>query len=278
MMRAIFFVLLFGTHSVDAQTTAKDIVVVGGALTEIVYALGAEHRIAATDTTSMYPEAALKLPKVGYARTLSAEGVLSMRPKVLLGTGEAGPPAVMAQIKGAGVRVEIFSSEHSMQSVIARIDGVARAIEMPKEGAALVKKMRQDWDATRDKVAGYTSKPRVLFLLAHAGPTPQISGEGTAAHAMIEFAGGENAIKGFTGYRSMTAESVIAAKPDVVLISSAGLDALGAADDVWKKPGLALTPAGTNKRMVVMNTLLLLGFGPRTPQAVDELAGAIRKP
>lgn len=276
MKRAVLL-LASSLIACTASAQTKDVVVVGGALAEIVYALGAENRIAATDTTALYPPAARDTPKVGYQRSLSAEGVLSLKPKLVLAASEAGPPAAIAQIRNAGVRVESFNAEHSAAQVLAYIERIATLLDVPKDGQKLVARMRAELDQMRDQVAAYgAKKPRVLFLLAHGG-SPQVTGEGTAAHAMIELAGGENVMKGFSGYRPLTAEAATAAAPDVILITDQGLDAQGGIAGLLTKPGLALTPAGQNKRVVKMDALQLLGFGPRLPATVSSLARLLRE-
>lgn len=275
---ATFFslvLLLAGASNAVAQS--RDVVVIGGGLTEIVYALGAQDRIAGTDTTSMYPEAARATQKVGYQRALSAEGVLSLKPKLILAVGEAGPPAALAQIRSAGVRIENFASEHTVSQVTDNVKRIAELLGMPKEGEKLITQLRTSLDRMRDAVSAYSgARPKVVFLLAHSASSSQVSGEGTAAHAMIELAGGENAMRGFKGYRPMTAEGMVNAMPDVILISDQGLEAQGGIDGILKKPGVMLTPAGQAKRIVSMDALQLLGFTPRLPETVTRLAAQFR--
>jgi iron complex transport system substrate-binding protein len=276
--RVVWLCILSGMP-IFASAQNKDVVVIGGALTEIVYLLGAENRIAATDTTSSFPPAAEKTPKVGYQRALNAEGVLSLKPKLILAAGDAGPPAAIAQIRATGVTFESFSNEYSMVRVTENVARIANLLNMNAEGEKLVKRLRAEWDQTRDRVSGYSAnkKPRVLFLLAHAGPNPQVAGEDTSASMMIELAGGVNALTGFKGYRPLTAEAAVAAKPDVILVTSQGITAQGGVEMILAKPGLALTPAGQNKRVVGMEALMLLAFGPRLPEAVLALAVQLHK-
>ncbi len=276
MMREamLFFVFLLVAQSSYAQP--KDVVVIGGALAEIVYALGAEKRIAGTDTTALYPPAARETPKVGYQRALSAEGVLSLKPKIVIAASEAGPQAALAQIRQAGVSIDLFPAEHTAAQVIENVGRIANILGISKQGEAYQAKMRQELDQMRDYVSGLNGrKPKVLFLLAHGG-SPQVSGTGTAAHAMIELAGGENAASGFMGYRPLTSEGAVTAAPDVILISEQGLETQGGVEGLLKRPGLALTPAGQSKRIVKMDALQLMGFGPRLPQTVMTLAKQLR--
>jgi len=262
-----------------AATTAAQgptrVVAVGGAVTEIVYALGAGERLVAVDTTSVYPEAALKLPKVGYMRTLSSEGVLAMRPQAVIAAAEAGPKSAIAQIELTGVPVTTVPSDHNLDTVRVRVRKVAATLGLPGRGEELEKRIAAQWTDAERAVASYATRPRVLFLLAHTGNSALVAGEDTAADAMIRYAGATNAFAGVNGYKPLTAEAAIAAAPDIVLITTEGLETIGGADRLWSRPGLALTPAGKAKRVVAFDALYLLGFGPRMPQAVKDLAARL---
>jgi iron complex transport system substrate-binding protein len=278
MSAVIFAIALLGFALFSARAAnAQRIVSVGGSLTEIVYALGAEKQLVAVDTTSLFPEAALKLPKVGYARQLSSEGVLALRPTLILATNEAGPPNALDQIRAAGVKIESTSAEHSFDELRNKVRVVATAVGMSEAGRALDAKLASDMTEATRWIAAQPTKPRVLFILSHSGAA-QVSGEGTAADAMIKLAGGVNAVSGFKGYKPLTAEAVIAADPDVVLTTTQGVNAIGGIDKLLSQPGLGLTTAGKTRRVVDLEALYLLGFGPRLPQAVRELAKRIREP
>ncbi|RQS12917.1 hemin ABC transporter substrate-binding protein [Burkholderia sp. Bp9002] len=262
-----------------AQTSAKRVVVIGGALAETAFALGGADtpgfRLVGADTTCTYPDAARRLPKVGYQRALSAEGLLSLRPDLVLASAEAGPPAVLAQVKRAGVTVTTFDERHDVDSVRTKITGVAQALGVRDAGAALLQRFDRDWQAARDAVAarppGGTAAPRVLFVLNHTGNQALAAGQRTAADAMIRYAGARNAMQGFDHYKPLTTEALAAAAPDIVLISDEGLAAVGGRAALLAAPGFAATPAGRARRVVSLDALLLLGFGPRLPLAVTTL-------
>lgn len=250
---------------------APRLVTLGGGITEIVYLLGAEAQLVGTDTTSLYPSAALRTPKVGYMRQLAAEGLLSLRPDAVIGTNEAGPPVVLSQLRSAGVRVELVDADHSWSEVQRKIQAVGRAAGREAQATDLQAKLDAEWTALQQRVAASTARrPRVLFVLSHSG-SPQVSGEKTAAHAVIGFAGGVNCLSGFTGYRPMTAEAMAVAAPDIVLTSTQSIEAHGGEERFWQRPELALTPAFRKRALVTQDALLQIGFGPRMPQAVAEL-------
>jgi iron complex transport system substrate-binding protein len=250
---------------------ARRVIAIGGALTEIVYALGAEAALVGVDTTSQYPTDALKrLPNVGYMRTLSAEGVLSLKPTLIVAEGDSGPPAVLAQLRSAGAPLALLRKDPSPEGVVYKLRAVARLLGREDRGEKLAAAFITDMSALAAAVAKIERRPKVLFILS-ASRGLMAAGRDTAAHRVIELAGGVNAIQGYTGYKPLSAEAVIAGKPDVILVTEHGLAQIVVASRLLERPELAETPAGRAKRVVAMDALLLLGFGPRTPQGVRAL-------
>lgn len=266
---------------------ARRIISVGGALTEIVYALGAQGELVGVDTTSLYPVVAQQLPQVGYARTLSAEGVLSLAPTQLIATEEAGPQAVLRQVRDAGVPVAVLNANNQFEGLLERVKQVGQITGRADSAARLAQALQQ-WDGALGKVRQRSPSPvqsavRVLFILAHAPNQVMVGGRQTGADAMLAYAGavnvmgGQGGLGGFAGYKPLTPEAVIAARPDIVLVTDQGLKASGGVDGILKLPGLAQTPAGRKHRIASLEAMLLLGFGPRMPQALAELDAAFAK-
>lgn len=270
--------------AVQAQTLTPGklprIVSVSGATTEIVYALGAEKQLVGTDTTSLFPAAAVQTAKVGYMRALSAEGLLSLRPDAVIGTTEAGPSVVMDQIRSAGVRVELVEADHSWSEVQRKVAAVGRATSRWSNAAVLQARLDAQWAAVLTRVAQKTTpgakKIKAIFILSHTA-SPQVSGDNTAAHAMLTYAGLDNALAGpgnpasFRGYRAMTAEALVVAAPDLIVTTTQGIEASGGMEQFWSRAGLELTPAYKRRSLVALDALYLIGFGPRLPQAVSDL-------
>lgn len=260
-------------------TPQQRIVSIGGALTETLFALGAQADLVGADTTSLFPDAARQLPSVGYARALSAEGVLSLRPTLVVASQEAGPPAVLRQIESARVPLALLDADHRFEGVVARTQRLAELCGRVEAGRALAAELRQRWAQAQDQMAkraaGGKPAPRVLFVLSHSMAQVRVSGGGTAADAMLRYAGSVNVLAGVDGYKPLTPEAAIAAAPDVILATEQGLQEAGGIDGLLKAPGLAQTPAGRARRVVALEALLLLGFGPRLPQAVAALSDAL---
>ncbi|TGN20242.1 heme/hemin ABC transporter substrate-binding protein [Leptospira idonii] len=246
------------------------IVSLNGTITEILFALGAGDRLVGVDTSSYYPKEAVSLPKIGYQRTLAAEGILSLKPNQIIGTNYAGPPATIEQLTTFKVPMLIVQETLTIEGVEAKIEQIAKFISKEKEGKALIqayKKQVASLDGSKPK------KPvRVLFIYSRSATNVFVSGVNTPADAMIRLSGAENAMSGFNEFKPLTAEAVVAANPDVILIPEKSLEGLGGEKGLWELPGLNLTRAGKQKNVAVMDDLLLLGFGPRLANALGELS------
>ncbi len=251
------------------------IISVGSALTEIVYALGAEGLLVGVDTTSMYPAAARALPQVGYMRALAAEGVLSLKPTLVIATTAAGPATTLDQLRATGVKVLVLPDHYDYDSVIAKITAVGQVTGKTTEADAMIARGRADMAELKKRLATATSKPRVLFLLSMGGGAPQAAGRDTAADGIIRLAGGTNAIDAYAGYRPLTPEAVLASRADFLLVTTQTVQAMGGIEAILDQPAVRRTPAGRAGKVLQFDTLLLLGFGPRTPQAALELAAAL---
>lgn len=250
---------------------------VGGSVTEIVYALGQEGRLVGRDTTSTYPAAAEALPDVGYLRALSPEGVLSVSPDLILLEAGAGPAETLATLQGAGVKIVTIPGAMSPESVVAKVQAVAAALGQETKGAELAAKIEEETAKALAQVAAQTGpKPRVLFVLGNSGGRLTGAGSDTSAAAIIALAGGVNAIEGFAGYKTLTDEAVAAAAPDIILAMESS-EGPGFPDDdpLLAHAALAATPAGQAKRLIRMPGMFLLGFGPRTPEAILALNTAL---
>ena len=255
-------------------SSPERIVSVGGALTETIYALGAQARLVGSDTTSYYPPAAERLPKVGYQRALSAEGILSLNPDSIFVTEAAGPAAVLEQIKMTDIAIHRFPTPRDVHDVKSNVEKIARLLRRQSAAESLLATMDAKYAELRRRVGAVAAAGgtrRVLFLLQHGGGPALVSGTGTAADTVMALAGVENAASDFARYKPLTPEAAAVLKPDFLLVTRRGLAQAGGEETLLQTPGIALTPAAGNGRVVVMDALLLLGLGPRTVDAALEL-------
>jgi iron complex transport system substrate-binding protein len=258
-------------HPAVSASTMR-LISIGGALTEIIYLLKADAELVGVDTTSIYPATATRLPNVGYARSLSAEGILALRPTQVIATEDAGPPMVLKQIGDAGIPLTILPADHQFKDVIDRVSAIGKLVNKTDAAQALVSQLRLEWKNTRAHVANSKyKKMRVLFVLSQNPSQLMVGGAKTSADAMIDYAGARNAIAGFSGFKPLTPEAVIAANSDVLLLTDQGMKAVGGMEGVLRFPGVNQTRAGKEQKIISLEAMYLLGFGPRMPLAVAEL-------
>ena len=257
-------------ESTEAKVKKRRIVSLGGGVTESLFALGASELIVGVDTSSVYPLEATKLPKVGYVRATSVEGIVSLKPDLVIASDALGPPNVKSQLRAAGIELLLVPEIKSVDAIQSRLKKLGDAVNQEEKAQELITSIQQVLDTPIPS----KDKPKVLFLFSHGGGHLMVSGRSTAAHAMIERAGGINAVTAYEGYRALTAESVVTAQPDIILLTERSLSAIKGDQGLWKLPSFSLTPAGKKQRKVVMEDLKLLGFGPRTGEAIIELRRA----
>ncbi|MET3589482.1 iron complex transport system substrate-binding protein [Bartonella silvatica] len=276
----IFFVpiLLFSvvfSQLVKAEPTTHfsenaRIVSIGGSLTEIVYALGAQNQLIARDSTSVYPREALKLPVLGYMRALSPEGVLSLAPEGILLVEGSGPASTIDILKKTSIPIVIVPENYSRESVIEKIRIVGKAIHREAQAAALIQKLSRDFVDNDALLAKITKPKRVLFVLSVQNGRVMASGTDTAADGMIKLSGGINAITDYKGYKLLNGEALLKSNPDVILLIKHGEKSTNI-EKILAIPAVRATNAAKNHAIKQMDAMYLLGFGPRTADASREL-------
>jgi iron complex transport system substrate-binding protein len=252
---------------------AKRIVSVGGAITEILYALGKDKDIVGIDTTSLYPErAAAEKPSVGYMRQLSAEGVLGLNPSLILAIEGTGPKEILGVLEQAHVPMIVVPDSFSGEGIIEKTRLVAHATGADARGTCIIEQVRGDLSALQKLEAGITKPKRVLFVLSFVNGRAMASGTKTAADGMIRLAGAVNAVTEYEGYKPISDEAVIAARPDVVMTIARGGAGTVSSEAVFAHPAFLATPAAATKSFISMEGLYLLGFGPRSARAARDVA------
>ena len=253
---------------------ASRIAIAGGSITEIVYFLGEQDRIVATDRTSNYPAEALDYPSVGYVRDLSTEGLLSLAPTLILGEHDMGPPAVLTQIAATGVEIVKVPEVHTAAGIVDKVRCIARILGMEQHGEATI---QARLDGTLEALAAISernnaTRPRVAVLLGLHDGVPLGAGTDTSGHGLIEMAAADNVFAGFDGWKPVSMEAMVQANPEYIVVPQRGIDDAGGIDELLHQPGLALTAAARNRNLIGMDGMSMLGFGPRTLDTALKLA------
>ncbi|ELM6647262.1 heme/hemin ABC transporter substrate-binding protein [Vibrio vulnificus] len=259
MFLGLSFALLSTTLSWPLQAAQERIISAGSAVTELILALHAEQSLIAVDVTSQLPEGQ-QLPKIGYHRRLSAEGLLALSPTTLIGSDEMGPAPVLQQLKSTGVDIEVVNTQANVDGLKARIDQIAAILNKPQEAQQLKSLVDQQVQSLKANQPT-NQKKKVLFLLIHEGRAANVAGTDTTPDAIINLAGAINpAADKITAYKPLSSESMVEMQPDVILVSGRSFEKLGGPDAIIKMmPLLAATPAGQNKQIMAIDGAALVG-------------------
>ncbi len=249
----------------------KRIVTLNGALTETVNALGLGKNIVAVDITSTYPAYVTKLPKVSRNRSVSAEGLLSFSPDIVLAPEGSVNKEIEYQLTNAGIKVVQIKQNYSVAGTYQFVKDVAAALQVPAQGTALLKSMQAKVNKATAVVKQQQKNTRVLFIYARGTGVMMVAGKNTSIDAIITLAGGQNAVSGFNDFKPFTTEALVKANPDMILMFDFGYSSLGGAESILKMPGMLQTNAGKNKRIVQMDSGLLINFSTRLDQAILQL-------
>ncbi len=259
MFLGLSFALLSTTLSWPLQAAQERIISAGSAVTELILALHAEQSLIAVDVTSQLPEGQ-QLPKIGYHRRLSTEGLLALSPTKLIGSDEMGPAPVLQQLKSTGVDIEVVNTQANVDGLKARIDQIAAILNKPQEAQQLKSLVDQQVQSLKANQPT-NQKKKVLFLLIHEGRAANVAGTDTTPDAIINLAGAINpAADKITAYKPLSSESMVEMQPDVILVSGRSFEKLGGPDAIIEMmPLLAATPAGQNKQIMTIDGAALVG-------------------
>ena len=265
---------------VDARGTTvetgagKRIVTLGSDVTEIVYALGAGDRVIAVDRASKYPPAVASKPNVGHRRKLSVEGLAALGPDLILAADDIGPPEAVDVLRSLAVPIVFVPEDNSREGIQRKIDLIAAALDLREEGKGVSGAVIAAFDRAAALTAGLPPERRKKVVFFHGLVRLTAAGSGTAADAIIRYAGGINPMAVVEGYKAASEEKLIELAPDVILMMGDGKGG-PTAGEVFSIPALAATPAARNRALVVLDGAYMIGFGPRTADAISDLARAL---
>jgi iron complex transport system substrate-binding protein len=259
-----------------------------GTLSQTVFELGLGDQVVGRDLSTQFPEAR-DLPLVTSERShdLIAERILAVNPTVILTDTSLGPWDVILQMRDSGIPVVVVDPHRGLDNLESLTMAVAQALGVPDEGKKLGARIAAEAQATTAEIAkvapaALADKLRMMFLYVRGqAGVYYLFGEGSGADSLIEALGGYDVAKeiDWQGMKPMTAEAIVAAQPDLVLMMTKGLDSVGGVDGLLERiPAPANTPAGENRRIVDMTDTGILSYGPRTAEVLNSLAVAVYAP
>lgn len=283
---AAFTLLLFGcgrfsNKEVDGKKDMR-IVCLSKHLTEMVFALGKGHNIVACDLSSTYPDSAKLLKTVGYHRALSPESIIAMEPDLVIHSNDIGPENVLPQITKAGLNIKVFGGANTIDSAKLLLQELGHFFGVEQKADSIIKKMDADIAKAAAALQAMNLKDTPSVMIIHFGRANNVyfvmSGRrgGGVGDKMIALAGGKTAVYDAKGARQISAEAVAEANPDIIIATDFGYDQMGSMDKfISGVPGVSLTNAAKNKRIIRFEEHDLVYFGPRTGENIIKLMNLI---
>ncbi len=275
ILLAVFGMFACGRFEKKELGTKKDvrIVSVSKHLTEMLFALGKGHNIVACDLTSSYPDSAKLLPTVGYHRTLNPEGIISMKPDIVIHSNDIGPSSVIPQLEKIGLNIKVFGGANTLDSSKLLISQLGKFFGAQHQADSLNKKIDADMLMVSEASKHIVDSPSVMII--HYGQANNIyfvmSGRKGPGDKMINYAGGKVSQYDSKGARQISAEAVALANPDIIIATDFGFDKMGNAEKFKTIPGVALTNAAKNNQIFRFEEHDLVYFGPRTGENILKL-------
>ena len=260
--------------SCDIANNSQRIVVAGGSVAEILYFIDADKKIVATDVTSTFPDEAQNHPSIGYVRNLSAEGILSMNPSLILGEDDMGPPNVITQLIDVEVDIRTIPEEKSVDGILDKIYCIASILDMKSEAEEKINKTLMPDIIALENIYIKNSKrlKRVMFILSMQANRIIVAGAGTTGDGYINLTGSKNIFGGLEGWKSVSQEAIVKENPDYIIMSQRDLHNTETIKNVKENPIFKNIKAGEEGNFIFDDAMAMLGFGPRTIRSALQSA------
>ena len=269
-MKTIFFWMTLLSLPLLAEEIR--IITIDGPVTETVFALGAGKHVMAVDDTSFYPPQVHKLPRVGYIRSLNAEGILALKPTMVLSSDGVQPPLVLRQLKQAGIEVLVFPSAPGLENTRKRINRIAKQLGKKEAGKKILRDINASLQKLQKKLKSLTNKkPRVMFILNMQGDEAMVAGKDTRPHWMIRYCGGDP-VAGFKSWKVINNEASLEMNPDLILCMKSHGRSADTVKEIYDHKTLSQTKAVKQRQVHALDYAYYFHMGPRVAQAAWDLA------
>jgi len=269
----ILLLLISNVHAnCNKAKNSNSIVVAGGSITEIIYFLNLQNKLVGVDVTSNYPLNAKKLPSIGYIRNLSIEGLLSLKPNLILAEESIGPPIIIKQLNKTSVEFRILKNNYTIDGVNEKFLCISKILDIKINNNIDYKKFVNNVKKLKSFVKNNNKEKKdILLILMMKGTSPIIAGKNTSGHGFIKMIGQNNSMDKVSGWKPVSAEEILIANPNYIIITKRALKDFISIEKFLKLPGISSTKAAKNKNVFIKDGMSLLGYGPRTINVAKEI-------
>lgn len=269
----ILLLLISNVHAnCNKAKNSNSIVVAGGSITEIIYFLNLQNKLVGVDVTSNYPLTAKKLPSIGYIRNLSIEGLLSLKPNLILAEESIGPPIIVKQLNKTSVEFRIIKNNYTIDGINEKFLCISKILDVNINNNIDYKKFVNNVKKLKSFVKNNNKEKKdILLILMMKGTSPIIAGKNTSGHGFIKMIGQNNSMDKVSGWKPVSAEEMLIANPNYIIITKRALKDFISIEKFLKLPGISSTKAAKNKNVFIKDGMSLLGYGPRTINVAKEI-------
>ena len=276
VLKFFFLISLLLITNVSANCNkaenSKSMVIAGGSITEIIYFLNLQDKLVGVDVTSNFPLEAKKLPSIGYIRNLSIEGLLSLKPNLILAEESIGPPIILKQLKKTSVEFRIIKNNYTIDGISEKFLCLSNILDININNNLDYKKFVNNAKILKSLVKNnLREKANILLILMMKGSSPIIAGKNTSGHGFIKMIGQNNSMNKVYGWKPVAAEEILLANPNHIIITKRALKDFLSIEKFLKLPGISSTTAAKNKNIYIKDGMSLLGYGPRTLDVAKDI-------
>ena len=269
----ILLLLISNVHAnCNKAKNSNSIVVAGGSITEIIYFLNLQNKLVGVDVTSNYPLTAKKLPSIGYIRNLSIEGLLSLKPNLILAEESIGPPIIVKQLNKTSVEFRIIKNNYTIDGINEKFLCISKILDVNIKNNIDYKKFVNNVKKLKSFVKNNNKEKKdILLILMMKGTSPIIAGKNTSGHGFIKMIGQNNSMDKVSGWKPVSSEQILIANPNYIIVTKRALKDFTSIEKFLKLPGISSTKAAKNKNVFIKDGMSLLGYGPRTINVAKEI-------
>ena len=270
---SILLLLISNVHAnCNKAENSNSIVVAGGSITEIIYFLNLQNKLVGVDVTSNYPLNAKKLPSIGYIRNLSIEGLLSLKPNLILAEESIGPPIIVKQLNKTSVEFRIIKNNYTIDGINEKFLCISKILDIEIKNNINYKKFSNNVKKLKSFVKNNNKEKKdILLILMMKGTSPIIAGKNTSGHGFIKMIGQNNSMGKVSGWKPVSSEQILIANPNYIIVTKRALKDFSSIEKFLKLPGISSTKAAKNKNVFIKDGMSLLGYGPRTINVAKEI-------
>ena len=270
-------IAMSGSPGVDRGSPAHDgptrIVSISTVATEMLFAIGAGHRVVAVDSMSNFPSEAPSTDLSGFEPNV--EAILGFAPDLVILSYDPGD--VVASLDVAGVASLLLGAAQTIADTYSQIEALGAVTGDQDAAATLVAEMQAEIAVLADSVQSrdeplsyYHELDETLYTVT----STTFIGEVYALAGLVNAADPADPDGSAWGYPQVSAEYLLDADPDIIFLADTKCCAQNVAA-VAARPGWANLTAVSRGEIVELDDDVASRWGPRIVEFLRSIVEAV---